>query len=360
MSKGISTSSIGLITVLGIAIIIGWMTYQSMAGTAPQERITDKTSSEQSRELLETVKRTLKTDLIYSSQEASLDVAIAGGGENCGVSGTRYWIADGKKTIPTEEEVLCSLSNTSLANMNEFVKKEKQQYASKGVQISKYNCVGSYNPSEAVSSPYLERKIDISDAFQSGLTGGSIDVTGKGEQKDRYDGNIMADAAPNQFWPIYYTLANFVRDDFNIVVTSTVRTECTDDTLTTGQKIIDGVEEACKKLREEFCGSDTENCCIKVNCVIECPTPDAPVTSESCYNSQTPEPFNKKLCFEKKHTDGDATNPSGLLVAQGSTTGSYRVKIDVIDECHKINAKDYLDWRLYIVDTLGTNCEVVD
>ncbi len=362
--KGMSTSSIGIIAVLGVAVVIGWMTYQNMAGAGTQERITSITASEENRAVLETVKRTLKTDLIYSSQEGSMDVAIAGGGENCGITGTRHWVADGELTAPTEEEVLCSLSNTSLSLMKEFVVKEREHYASKGVIISDYDCVGSYNPSEAACYPYLERDVEVADAFQNGLTGGTIEVTGKENQKDRYEGNIVADIAPNQFWPIYYTLFNFISGDmFNIIVTSTVREVCTDDDILVSEKVILGVEEACRQLHEEFCGSDIENCCINVTCEIECPVPTAEVDSSSCFNSQAPQPFTKELCFNPKHTDGVESSseyPTGHLVAQGTTVGSYRVRIDVIDECHKLNAKDYLDWRLYIVDTIGTNCEVVD
>ncbi len=362
--KGMSTSSIGIIAVLGVAVVIGWMTYQNMAGAGAQDRITDITASEENRAVLETVKRTLKTDLIYSSQEGSMDVAIAGGGENCGITGTRYWVANGELTAPTEEEVLCSLSNTSLSLMKEFVMKEREHYESKGVIISDYDCVGSYNPSEAACYPYLERNVEVADAFQNGLTGGTIEVTGKENQKDRYEGNIVADIAPNQFWPIYYTLFNFISGDmFNIIVTSTVREVCTDDEISDSEKVLLGVEEACRKLQEEFCGSDIENCCINVTCEIECPDPTAEVDGVSCFNSQTPEPFTKELCFDPKHTDGvegSSLDSTGHLIAQGTTVGSYRVRIDVVDECHKLNAKDYLDWRLYIVDTIGTNCEVVD
>ncbi|MEA3344037.1 MAG: hypothetical protein U9Q92_07800 [archaeon] len=363
MKKGMSTSSIGIIAVLGVAVVVGWMTYQNMAGSGATDRIDQVTTTTESRALLETVKRTLKTDLIYSSQEGSMDVAIAGGGDNCGITGTRHWVSGGEFTAPTEEEVLCSLSNTSHSLMSQFVIKEREQYDSKNVLISDYDCLGSYNPSEEACYPYIGRDIPVADAFQNGLTGGTIEVKGKGGQQDRYEGNIVADIAPNQFWPIYYTLYNFIRDDFNIIVTSTLRDECPDDTLSTSQKVIDGVEEACKKLHEEFCGSDIENCCINVTCEIECPKPGEDVSSESCFDGLAPEPFNKELCFEPKHTDEGKSSdksPSGLLIAQGTTVGSYRVKIDAVDECHKLNAKDYLDWRLYIVDTLGTNCEVVD
>ena len=364
MSKGMSTSSIGIIAVLAVAVVIGWMTYQNMAGAGATDRIDSITATEENRAVLETVKRTLKTDLIYSSQEGSMDVAIAGGGDNCGITGTRHWVTDGEFTGPTEEEVLCSLSNTSLSLMKEFVTKEREHYESKGVTISDYDCVGSYNPSEAACYPYLQRDVGVSDALQNGLTGGTIEVTGKENQKDRYEGNIVADIAPNQFWPIYYTLYNFISEDmFNIIVSSTVREECTDNTISTSQKVIDGVEEACQKLREEFCGSDIENCCINVTCMIDCPDPTADVDSVSCFDGQAPQPFTKELCFDPKHTDGgdsSVDDPSGHLIAQGTTLGSYRVKIDVVDECHKLNAKDYLDWRLYIVDTIGTNCQVVD
>lgn len=367
MKKGMSTSSIGLIAVLGVTILVGWLTYQNMAGVGVQERIDDTLETTTGRTLLETVKRTIKTDLTYASQDASLKIAAAGGGENCGYTGTRYWVTDGVLTAPTEREVLCSLSNTTLSLMNKFVDTEREQYEPQNVRIADYDCAGSYNPSEEASYKYRTRVPEIADAFQNSLNGGIIEVEGKNGQKDRYEGDIVADVAPNQFWPIYYTLYNYINEDmFNIITTSTVRAECTDDSKTTSQKIIDGVEEACNKLREEFCGSDV-NCDIEVECEIECPDPLKPVDTSSCFDGHETEPFNKELCFDPKHTDdkGSITpSPSGNLVAQGTTTGSYRVRIDVIDTNHKIiteECKDcYLDWTLYIVDTIGTNCEVVD
>ncbi len=359
MKRGVSTSSLGIIAVLCVAVGVGWMTYQNMAGTGVTDRITGVTASEETRALVETVKRTLKTDLIYSSQEASMKVASAGGGD----TGTRYWRVGKEFTAPTEEEVLYVVSNSTLNLMNKFVRTEREQYASQKVQISDYDCVGSYNPSEEACYPYLGRDPEIADAFQNGLTGGTIEATGKDGQKDRYEGNIIADIAPNEFWPIYYTLYNFIRDEFNVIVTSTVRDECPDDTLSTSQKIIDGVEEACKKLQEEFCGDDLENCCINVTCEIECPDPDEPVDTSTCFQTEPPEPLAVDLCFEPKHTDegkNSGETPSGQLIAQGTTTGSYRVLVSATDECHKLDAQDYLEWKLYIVDSIGTNCEVVD
>ncbi len=362
MKKGVSTSSLGIIAVLCVAVGIGWMTYQNMAGTGVTDRITDVTTTEETRALVETVKRTLKTDLIYSSQEASMKVAAAGGGEKCGYTGIRYWRV-GKFTGPSQNEVLCAQSNATLNLMNKFVRTEREQYASQNVQISDYDCVGSYNPSEEACYPYLGRDSEIADAFQNGLTGGTIEATGKEGQKDRYEGNIVADIAPNEFWPIYYTLYNFVKDEFNVVVTSSVRDECPDDTLGTSQKIINGVEKACKKLQEEFCGDDLENCCVNVTCKIECPDPNEPVNTATCFQTDPPESLNVFLCFEPKHTDEGKSSdetPSGQLIAQGTTTGSYRVLVSACDECHKLDAENYLEWKLYIVDTIGTNCEVVD
>ncbi len=373
MSKGMSTSSIGIIAVLGVAVVIGWMTYQNMAGAGATERIDSMVATEENRAVLETVKRTLKTDLIYSSQDSSMKVAGSGGGENCGYTGIRYWVVGGILTAPTEEEVLCSLSNSTLSFMKGFITAEREQYASKDVTISDYDCVGSYNPSEGVCYPYPDRTVEVADAFENGLTGGTIEVRGKGGQTDRYEGNIVADIAPNQFWSIYYTLYNFFEQNmFNIIVTSSVRDTCTQDTLKS-KKIIDGVEEACQKLYEEYCGTteaEQEKCCINVTCEIECPEPgqaDAEVDTRVCVQTDPPEAFNKELCFEPKHTDGgesSAENPSGNLIAQGTTTGSYRVRIDVKDECHKIITEEcqdcYLEWSLYIADNIGTNCEVVD
>ncbi|MCK5698310.1 MAG: hypothetical protein KAH93_00530 [Candidatus Aenigmarchaeota archaeon] len=197
MKKAYSMSSIAIVAVIAVAFFLAWMNYQSTAGVDYTERISDNQDALRSK--METVKSISEPILEHASNDAALTIAKAGGG----MGTERVWFCDGVRAPPTFHEILYSLSNETLNNLNAYLDDSTDIYDVLNVNIEPYTCSGIY-PEIAIKCP-AEDYPEACDGWNITGLGGSL-YSKEDETTHKYIGDIKGKADYNRFFWMYYRL----------------------------------------------------------------------------------------------------------------------------------------------------------
>lgn len=197
MKKAYSMSSIAIVAVIAVAFFLAWMNYQSTAGVDYSKRITDTQDALRSK--METVKSISEPILEHASNDAALSVAKAGGG----MGTERVWFCDGVRAPPTFHEILYSLSNQTLNNLNAYLDDSTDIHDVLNVNIEPYTCSGIY-PEIAIKCPQ-ENYPEACDSWDITGLDGSLYSKEKGTTH-KYMGDIKGRTDYNRFFWMYYRL----------------------------------------------------------------------------------------------------------------------------------------------------------
>jgi len=198
--KGVVFSTIAFIGLLAVLTITVWSYQQLTTGTGYTKSLVDLGKADIALYKVEAGKRYLENDLIFSTRQASLDVAARGGT----LDTTTYWYCGGGIFPPSPEEVNYALENMSLDFLNSYIKtsREKSKLLGIAADVENYKCVNfldrgmencssksSANCEDFSSKAYGKGKISV----QEGATVSSPD------ELDAYINNL-------RFYWIYYIL----------------------------------------------------------------------------------------------------------------------------------------------------------
>ncbi len=197
MRHGYGISTIAIVAVVGVALVLAWMNYNSSAGINYEKRISDDKSSFKAN--LETVKEVAAPALKHAANDAALAVAESGGG----MGTEKVWFCDQIKNPPTLHEVVYSLSNYTLTNFNTYLDDATEIYKVLGIETIPYTCSGCY-PLLAPACPQTNYPISC-DGWNATATGGSIyaiedDIT------HTYVGDVKTGIDSDRFFWMYYRL----------------------------------------------------------------------------------------------------------------------------------------------------------
>lgn len=197
MRHGYSISTIAIVAVVGVALVLAWMNYNSSAGINYEKRISDDKSSFKAN--METVKEVAVPALKHAANDAALAVAESGGG----MGTERVWFCNEIKAPPTLHEVVYALSNYTLTNFNTYLDDATEVYSVLGIETIPYTCSGCY-PLLAPACPQTNYPIPC-DGWNATATGGSIyaiedDIT------HTYVGDVKAVIDSDRFFWMYYRL----------------------------------------------------------------------------------------------------------------------------------------------------------
>lgn len=323
--KGIAFSSLAMVAVIGVGAIVGYMALQAESGVWRREQISRKRSLSQPRATLETVKRFSAINLKVASKTAALDVAEAGGT----LGGGRYWWSGNppKPTPPSLKQVSYALSVKANRGYNSYLQGTRESFSQYGVDINDCDCVGINAPQESNCVP---KDSEGCESFKSFAQDQLISVEEVAGTKDRYRGNLATDVGGNRFYWTYYNTKRGM-EELQGWVNQRLAQECPgpEEDLA---KLRTSINHGCQQLQKQMFDDQVE-----VDCKITCLD-----TTSSCLNSKTASSFNKDTCW-----------------AQGTTSGSFRLNINVTDYKYTVNGEN-LNWNLMAALDAGQNCEVVD
>jgi len=269
--RGVDITVIGLVVFLGAAAIFSWVVYQVNLGSGRAGDIMGGVRTGQTFAKMENTKRVMIEDVLFSTHQASLLVASQGGS----YVPQRYWMCAGQLTIPTEAEVLFSISNISSNLMRAYIQGAN---AETGVTVEGYDCLYAYDPGEAVCNAADSSECE---SFPATATKGRIYVKGEGEAS--YQDPLQGEAAPNRFFWIYHRLKGvFDKNLFLVWVNADVREHCTEPT-ENNVKIANAIEAACQRLQEEFDGY------VEIACTNLCVAADMDCLNVPCEAPSVPE-----------------------------------------------------------------------
>ncbi len=217
-------SSITIIAVIGVAFFLAWMNYQSTAGVNYTERVTENQNDLRSK--METVKSMSEPLLGHASNAAALTIAKAGGG----MSTERVWNYNGIMNPPTFHEIVYTLSNQTLNNLNTYLDDSTEIYEVLNVNIEPYTCSEIY-PEVAPHCPRTAYP-EACDGWDVSGLGGSLYSKEEGTTH-KYLGDIKGKVDSNRFFWMYYRLLEAEIEDSIIMEIKDLhdqRTDCDPET----------------------------------------------------------------------------------------------------------------------------------
>ena len=204
MRHGYSISTIAIVAVVGVALVLASMNYNSSAGISYEKNTGDDKSNFKAN--METVKEVAAPALQHAANDAALSVAESGGG----MGAERIWSCNEIKTPPTLHEVVYSLSSRTLTNFNTYLNDATEIYSTLGIDTTPYTCAGCY-PALSPVCPKNNYPAKC-DGWSATATGGSIysiedDIT------NTYVGDVNADTDSDRFFWMYYRLLEAETND---------------------------------------------------------------------------------------------------------------------------------------------------
>lgn len=241
MSKGIAYATIVIVALLGVLMLSVWSYTQLSTGSTYSGTYTSRTDEDIANSKLELAKKFLSQDLIYSSQEAALEVASNGGT----LQTKTFWYCNGDPQPVTKQEFLSALSSTSQDYLNSYIDELKSsEIANLGVSASKYNCVGIYSPEDTACSQQNSANCEY---FRSTATGGGS-ITVIDPTTVSYTGDLSVSNDNNRVMWLQSRLYDDTKDSKLLrVITSALRDECTGPQTMT-QKLEVSFQKACDHL----------------------------------------------------------------------------------------------------------------
>ncbi len=249
MKKAYSLSSIAIVAVVGVALVLAWMNYQSTAGVNYTERVVENQDSLRSK--METVKSMSEPLLEHASTGAALTVAKAGGG----MGTERVWNYNGIMDPPTFHEVMYSLSNQTLNNLNAYLDDSTEIYEVLNVKIDPYKCSGIY-PEVAPQCPQTDYPEACDGWDVIGLGGSFYSI--EDETTHKYLGDIEGTVESNRFFWMYYRLIEAEIEDSIIMDIKDLHDQITDCDPETDQSCVD--IEVCR--HDNGNGDECVNYCV--------------------------------------------------------------------------------------------------
>lgn len=240
MSKGIAYSTVVIVALLGVLMLSVWSYTQISTGPGYVSSYTERTSEDIANSKLELAKRFLSQDLVFSSQEAALEVASNGGT----LQSKTFWYCQGDPQPPTKQEFLFALSSTSLDFLNAYIDELKNsEIAQLGISSSKSDCVGIYSPEYTDCSQQDSAKCEY---FKSTASGTVLKVTDPTTVS--YSDYLSSIAANNRIMWLEQRLSDDTKDSKLIrVITSSLRDQCRGPQ-TMAQKLEVAFQKACEHL----------------------------------------------------------------------------------------------------------------
>ena len=311
--KGIAYSTIVIIALIGILMVSVWSYNNLSSGIGFGGTIANVGPKDIAISRLETAKRFLSQDLSYSTQDASLDVAINGGSQ----APRTFWYCNNEPVPPESSEVHFSMSKLSNEYMKAYIKGLKDnQIAQLGVSATEYQCNGIYDPGKDLCTQKTSKDCE---SFKSTATQGGV-ITVTQPASVTYSGDLAVDNTNNRFWSIYYKLYDDTKNSLAVrVIASSLRDQCTGPT-PMADKIEVGLKNVCKHYEELF-KEDPQY--VKCSYEIKCIDTANPV---SCLNTPCQKSaFSEQLCYEKTSASGSKTNifdSIGGKIVSAQTGGS--------------------------------------
>lgn len=260
--RGMDITVIGLVVFLGAAAVLSYMIYQVNLGTGRMGEITKTIETEKPFSQMENTKRVMIQDVLFSTHQASLLVASQGGS----YVSQRYWMCEGQITIPTEAEVLYSLSNVSSNLMRSYIDGINIE---EGITVEGYDCLYAYDPGAEACN---QKDSEDCESFPATAVKGKIHVEGDVSYQDP----LQAETSPNRFFWIYHRLKGvFDKNMFMIWLNNDVREHCTEPE-PDNVKIDNAIQVACERLQEEFDGF------VEVTCINMCEEADMDCLNVPC------------------------------------------------------------------------------
>jgi len=347
--KGIAYATVVIVALIGLLMLSLWSYNQLATGGGYSFAYQQRTKEDIANANLEIAKRFLTQDLVFSSQEASLEIAANGGTQQ----GTTYWYCT-DPTPPTSDEVNYALGNLSQSFLNAYVEGLKDsKIAESELSVTEYGCAAVTDPGKANCIGTSEK----CESFKTTATqGGTIEI--KTPAKATYSGNLDANANSNRFYWMYYKLYDDTKDNMLLsVISDSLRDQCTGPETTT-QKLEVAIKEACKHYEELFKEIPQY---VKCEYEIKCINTENPV---SCLNFDcTRSQFNQKFCYNTASVAGQnifgnvLDNLSGKIVeAQGATVAGINLKIKLTDSKYNIPTSKGLKplvWNVWAALNIG-------
>jgi len=354
--KGIAYATIVIVALIGVLMLSLWSYNQLATGSGYSFAYQQRTKEDISNANLEIAKRFLTQDLVYSSQEASIDIAANGG-----TAATTYWYCT-DPTPPTTDEVNYALGSSSQSFLNAYVTGLKEsKIAESQLSVTEYGCAAVKDPGKA--SCILNG--ESCESFKMTATqGGTIEV--KTPAQVTYSGNLDADINSNRFYWLYYKLYDDTKNNMLMrVISDSVRAQCTGPQ-TMAQKVEVAIQAVCKHYEDIFKEVPQY---VKCEYEIKCINTANPV---SCLNFDCKRPeFNQQFCYNTASAAGNDVfgkvfdNFGGKVVqAQGSSIAGVNLKIKLTDNKYNIptsKGMKPLVWNVWAALDIGRQeCRPID
>ncbi|MBI5872074.1 hypothetical protein HZB88_03225 [archaeon] len=328
MGKGIAYSTVVIVALLGVLMLSVW-SYSQLSTGSYVGTYTERTDEDIANSKLELAKKFLSQDLIYSSQEAALEVASNGGT----LQSKTFWYCNSDPQPVTKQEFLHSLSTLTLDYLNAYIEGLKDSDIAKlGISASKYSCAGIYSPEDTACSQKNSAKCEY---FRSTATGeGMVKVTDPITVS--YSGDLSASNDNNRIMWIRQRLEDDTKDSKMFrVITSALRDQCRGPQ-TMAQKLEVSFQKACEHL-VSILDKDVK-CTYSVSCVdtsnpiaclnFDCKRPET--TQETCFKSAQSSP-HPGLGDLLKDIGGKA-----VKAQQGISSSGVVIKFSLTDKKYNI------------------------
>ncbi len=363
MQKGIAYSTVVIVALLGILLVSVWSYTQLSSGAQYSGTYTSRQNQDVAISRLETAKRFLTQNLVFSAQSSSLDVAANGGTQYA----ASYWYCDSKPTPPEINEVNYALSAGTLNYLNSYVASIPNSDLSKiGIQVSNYGCSGIYDPGQINCDQQDSSHCETFSA--SGMQGGNIQITTPSAVQ--YSGSITADATNNRFYWIYYKLYDDTKNTGLLrTIASGLRASCP-NRLNAQGRLDFALSKVCsyyENLLADPDGTKYVQCKMQVLCAdtanpvscINTPCQRNNAAQSLCWQTASQSPVNGE------QVASDFVNNLGgrAVSAQGAFAG-IRIKISLTDTKFNVPSSEGLQplvWNIWAETQLDNQqCRPID
>jgi hypothetical protein len=354
--KGIAYATIVIVALIGVLMLSLWSFNQLATGPGYSFAYQQRSKEDITNANLEIAKRFLSQDLVYATQQASLDIAANGG-----TQATTYWYCT-DPTPPSADEVNYAVGDLSHSFVNAYVQGLKDsKIAESQLSVTEYGCAAVTDPGKAncmAGSTNCE-------SFKTTATqGGTIEI--KTPAQATYSGNLDAAINSNRFYWLYYKLYDDTKNNMLLrTISSSLRDQCTGpETIT--QKLEVAIQQACKHYEELFKEIPQY---VKCEYEIKCINTENPV---ACLNFDCKRPeFDQTFCY--KTTSAAGQNVLGnvldtlggkIVEAQATTVAGINLKIKLTDNKYNIPTSRGLKplvWNVWAALDIGRQeCRPID
>jgi len=354
--KGIAYATVVIVALVGVLMLSLWSYNQLATGSGYSFAYQQRTKEDIANANLEIAKRFLSQDLVYATQEASLDIAANGG-----TQATTYWYCT-DPTPPSTDEVNYAVGDLSHSFLNSYVKGLKDsKIAESQLYVAEYDCAAVTDPGK---SNCMAGSASCESFKTTATEGGTIEI--KTPAQVTYSGNLDASINSNRFYWLYYKLYDDTKKNgLLMVISSSLRDQCTGPETTT-QKLEVAIKDACKHYEDLFKEIPQY---VKCEYEIKCINTENPV---SCLNFDCKRPkFESEFCYKTTSASGQSVfgdllgSIGGKAVeAQATSIAGINLKIKLTDSKYSIptsKGMKPLVWNVWAALNIGRQeCRPID